>query len=305
MAGWWSTTIARPSSTRRACSLPYRRSASACRRAPASPFPARAGLSCNGGPRYGPPYPPAFVAPRGTRCAPRSPSSLSGPRNGPHTPNARDAPAEPWRPSITDGSGAPKWPCPLDKGGAHVLRASAIRRPSRAAEGVGEVHGGGDHPIPGQDGHGDPRQLRRRGGGQRVRLDPALRKRGGAQAPLRPRLPERLLEERDLAEGRRADRPRADQGPAHRGYAALRDPVAHAAEPRVRDAAAGPRRPRGHRGHAAAVHPRRRGGLRCRVVRRAPLPPELLDVAVPGGHVRRAQPADEAHPARVRRRHPV
>src|SRR5207245_1785417 len=138
-----------------------------------SPFPARAGLSCNGGPRYGPPYPPAFVAPRGTRCAPRSPSSLSGPRNGPHTPNARDAPAEPWRPSITDGSGAPKWPCPLDKGGAHVLRASAIRRPSRAAEGVGEVHGGGDHPIPGQDGHGDPRQLRRRGGGQRVRLDPA------------------------------------------------------------------------------------------------------------------------------------
>ena len=27
---------------------------------------------------------------------------------------------------------------------------------------MGEVHGGGDHPVPGQDGDGHPRQLRRR-----------------------------------------------------------------------------------------------------------------------------------------------
>src|SRR3989442_11588653 len=98
------------------------------------------------------------------------------------------------------GAGPRYGPAPSIKEGVDVLRAAAIRRASRTAEGVGEVHGGGDHPVPGQDGHGDPWQLRRRGGGQRVRLDPALRKRGGAQATLRPRLPERLLEERDLTE---------------------------------------------------------------------------------------------------------
>jgi len=48
----------------RACSPPCRRSASACRRAPASPFPARAGLSCNGGPDLAPHTPPTLGAPR-------------------------------------------------------------------------------------------------------------------------------------------------------------------------------------------------------------------------------------------------
>src|SRR2546430_33536 len=90
---------------------------------------------------------------------------------------------------------------PLDHGGHDDLRASAVHRPSRAARGVGEVHGGGDHPVPGEDGHGHPRQLRRRRGRERLRVAPPLRERGGAQAPLRPRLPERVLEERDLAAG--------------------------------------------------------------------------------------------------------
>ncbi len=42
-------------------------------------------------------------------------------------------------------------------------------------------------------------------------------------------------------------------------------------------------------------------GLRCRLVRRAPLPDELLDVPLPGGDLRRADPADQAHPPRIRR----
>src|SRR6267378_3658515 len=92
---------------------------------------------------------------------------------------------------------APRGPSP---GGPHDLRAPAVPHPSRSARQVGQVHGGGDHPVPGEDGHGDPRQLRRRGGRERVRLDPPVRERAGAQAPLRSRLPERLLEERDLAE---------------------------------------------------------------------------------------------------------
>jgi hypothetical protein len=32
------------------------------------------------------------------------------------------------------------------------------------------VHGGGDHPVPGQDGHGDPGQLRRGGRPERLRV---------------------------------------------------------------------------------------------------------------------------------------
>jgi hypothetical protein len=42
-------------------------------------------------------------------------------------------------------------------------------------------------------------------------------------------------------------------------------------------------------------------GLRRRLVRRAPLSHELLDVPVPGGDLRRAEPADQAHPPRIRR----
>src|SRR5438876_703811 len=90
----------------------------------------------------------------------------------------------------------------------------------------GQVHGGGDHPVPGQDGNGDPRQLRRRGRRERLRLDPPIRERAGAQAPLRPRVPERLLEERDLPESPNLDRPGADQGHAHGGDATLGHPVA-------------------------------------------------------------------------------
>jgi hypothetical protein len=41
---------------------------------------------------------------------------------------------------------------------------------------VGEVHGGGDHPVPGQDGHGHPGQLRGRGGPERFESE-AERKR--------------------------------------------------------------------------------------------------------------------------------
>src|SRR5207247_4404624 len=118
-----ATTTVRRSSTRRDCFLPCRRSASACRRAPASPSRALAGLFCNGGPRNGPPLPP----------------------------NARGAPAKPWRPSITGAS----------KGGVYVLRVAAIRCASRTAEGLGEVHGRGDHPVPDEDGHGHPRLVRR------------------------------------------------------------------------------------------------------------------------------------------------
>jgi len=53
------------------------------------------------------------------------------------------------------------------------------------------------------------------------------------------------------------------------------------------------------------VRARRSHGLRRSLVRRAPLPDELLDVAVPGGHLRRAEPADETDPARLRRRDPA
>src|SRR6266542_2241152 len=87
------------------------------------------------------------------------------------------------------------------------------------------MHGGGDHPVPGQDGDGDPRQLRRRGRRKRLRLDPPVRERARAQATLRPRLPERLLEERDLPEGPDHDRPGADQGHAPGGDAPLGHPV--------------------------------------------------------------------------------
>src|SRR6185503_1189989 len=113
----------------------------------------------------------------------------------------------------------------LKQGGRHVLRAPAVRGAPGQAGRVGEVHGGGDHPLPGQDGHGHPRQLRGRGGPERVRVDPPLRERGRAQAALRRGLPERLLEERHLPPRRPDDRPRADQGDPPDRDAALADPV--------------------------------------------------------------------------------
>src|SRR5262245_5228268 len=81
--------------------------------------------------------------------------------------------------------------------------------------------------------------------------------------------------------------------------------TAHETEPRVRDAATGGRRPRGHQGNPRAVRARRSDGLRHRLVRGASLPHELLDVAVPGGDLRRAEPADQADPPGIRRRDPA
>jgi len=46
------------------------------------------------------PKPPSLVAPRRSRGAPRSSSPVGGPRNGPQTPIARRAPAQPGRASI-------------------------------------------------------------------------------------------------------------------------------------------------------------------------------------------------------------
>src|SRR6266849_1401191 len=117
------------------------------------------------------------------------------------------------------------------QGGPHDLRAAAVHHPSRPAREVGEVHGRGDHPVPGQDGHGHPRQLRRRGRRERLRLAPPVRERTGAEAPLRCGLPERLLEDRDRPEGRSLDRSRADQGHPPDGDAALGHPVAWASRP--------------------------------------------------------------------------
>src|SRR5450759_1575056 len=37
------------------------------------------------------------------------------------------------------------------RGGWYVLRASSILHPTRTARQLGQVHGGGDHPVPDQD----------------------------------------------------------------------------------------------------------------------------------------------------------
>src|SRR5713226_1407271 len=63
----------------------------------------------HGGPRHGPPYPPALRAPQRSRSAPRSPTTDSeihrawgAPTWPPIPPSAPSAPAEPERSSITD-----------------------------------------------------------------------------------------------------------------------------------------------------------------------------------------------------------
>src|SRR5256885_2649274 len=54
-----------------------------------------------GGPRHGPPHPPEFGAPRGTRGAPRRPArgcssvAVGGPDMAPHTPPRSERPGEP------------------------------------------------------------------------------------------------------------------------------------------------------------------------------------------------------------------
>jgi len=50
-----------------------------------------------------------------------------------------------------------------------VLRTAAIPRAARQDGRVGQDHGGGDHPVPGVEGHGDLRQLQ--GRDRRVRFD--------------------------------------------------------------------------------------------------------------------------------------
>src|SRR5436189_322963 len=63
------------------------------------------------GPRYGPPNPPALVAPRQSRGAPRSLLRWGAPTWPPKPPSARRAPAKPWRASITvAGDGGLGWP---------------------------------------------------------------------------------------------------------------------------------------------------------------------------------------------------
>src|SRR5256712_10930362 len=54
-----------------------------------------------------------------------------------------------------------------------------------------------------------------------------------------------------------------------------------------------------------AVRAGRSDGLRRHVVRRAPLSHQLLDVVVSRGHLRSAEPADQAHSSGIRRRDPA
>src|SRR5262245_11268791 len=55
----------------------------------------------DGGPRNGPPCPPAFGAPRRSRGAPLSRAAPGGPKWPPMPPSVRSAPAQPWRSSFT------------------------------------------------------------------------------------------------------------------------------------------------------------------------------------------------------------
>src|SRR3989449_354437 len=142
----------------------------------------------HGGPEMAP-IPPTLGSPRPSRGAPRSRSLHAvswtwGPRNGPHPPHARIAPAKPWRSSISLG-----WMSSIEhqhsardfaglhraKGVVDVLEAAAARdhlveqEPSLAvelqvqrdveAEAVA-AHPGRLHPALRPDGH--PRKLHRR-----------------------------------------------------------------------------------------------------------------------------------------------
>src|SRR5438552_18102233 len=72
------------------------------------------GVHHRGGPRYGPPHPPALVAPPVNRGAPPSPAGGTGPPYGPpHPPPARPPPPKPGPPPPpARGPAAPDGPPP-------------------------------------------------------------------------------------------------------------------------------------------------------------------------------------------------
>src|SRR6266404_4995661 len=101
------------------------------RRAPAEPWRASISVAGSGGPEMAP-NPPSLGALRRSRGAPRSASQVVRARDGPQTPIARRAPAEPWRASmIVAGDGGPEMvPKPLcsARSGGAVARLDDRRR---------------------------------------------------------------------------------------------------------------------------------------------------------------------------------